>query len=313
MALQELASQRYRWFNLVRPTLDDLQRLREQLTELEAHDLEAILSHSKRPRLEVREGYLFLVLLFPLYNSERNEIESTELDITIGKNWVVTAHNDELKTIDELFQNCEGRVATREQYFQDGPVHLVHELLHRLLTYTYTLLDHVANDIDSHNKELFTSPHRRLAVDILIIRRNITEFRRIMQTHKMTLRKLQEIIKTNGYVSPPHRALMVTNFTDIIERTKDIWEQLEGYKESIEALQDTNESLISNRLNDIMKSFTTISVLIFTMTLVATIFGLGAGGTPIITHPLGFWLIIIILVLSALLMLQYFKRKQWLK
>lgn len=314
LAIRELSSQHYRWLNVVLPTLSDVKALRDSVPGLDQHDMEAILAHSKRPRIETRDGYVFLVLLFPLYFHERNEIEATEVDILISNDTIATFHTKQLKPIDELFQTCEGRAETRTEIFQDAPLHLAYEIINRLISYTYTLLDHIANDIEIHKKQLFSNQYQRLAVDIMVIRRNITEFRRIMQTHKMTLRKLQEIIKTNGFIkNDAHRPLLVSHFNDAIERIKDVWEQLEGYKESIEALHDTNESLISNRLNEIMRSFTTISVLIFTMTLVATVFGLGAHGTPFVTHPLGFWFIIALLVLSALLMLQYFKRKQWLK
>lgn len=314
MAIYQLSGQHYRWLNVVLPTLSDVTELRKEIGELDQRDMEAILARGKRPRIEIRDGYIFLVLLFPMYLEGRNEIEATEVDILITNNAVVTFHTNQLKAINELFQNCEGRAETRNEYFQDAPLHLAHELINRLINYTYNLLDRVATDIDVHKKQLFTSTQQRLAVDILIIRRNITEFRRIMQTHKMTLRKLQEVIKTNGFVSNnDHRTILTTRFNDVVERTKDVWEQLEGYKESIEALHDTNESLISNRLNEIMRSFTIISILIFTMTLVATVFGLGAKGTPFIHQSLGFWIIIIVLFLSALLMLQYFKRKQWLK
>ncbi|MFC1663412.1 CorA family divalent cation transporter [Patescibacteria group bacterium] len=314
VAYKQISSQRYSWLNLVHPKMDDITYLREQVGSFDTSDLESILAHSKRPKIEIREKYIFLVLLFPIYNSETREIESEELDIFLNKEWLITVHDNKLKRLSELFETCQGRTKTRDEYFQDMPLYLLENILNRLISYTYALLDTVSNDIEAHDKKLFTRSAKRLTVDILVIRRNITEFRRIMQTHKNTLRKLVEIIKTNGLIDDQiEKTRLATNFNDVIERVKDVWGQLEGYKESIEALHETNESLMSNRLNDIMRSFTTISVLIFTMTLVATIFGLGAGGTPVVGSRYGFWIIIFILLIAALAMLQYFRRKQWLK
>ncbi|MFH0951754.1 MAG: CorA family divalent cation transporter [Patescibacteria group bacterium] len=314
MPIKEITSQHYRWLNLVHATVADVTGLRDSVGEFESDDLEQILSEGKRPRIEIRDSYIFMVLLFPSYNTKTREIESSELDIFLTKKAIITVHSDRLMPLKALFETCEGRTETREIFFQDNPLNILHELISRLISYTYTLLDHVSTDIEAHDKQLFFGSPNRLVVDILIIRRNITEFRRIMQTHKNTLRKLLEVIKTNGFIEDPQLKIrLASNFNDTIERTKDVWEQLQGYKESIEALHDTNESLISNRLNDIMRSFTTISVLIFTMTLVATIFGVGAGGTPVVGHQYGFYIIISIILLAAILMLQYFRSKKWLK
>jgi magnesium transporter len=131
-----------------------------------------------------------------------------------------------------------------------------------------------------------------------------------MQAHKNVLKKLRtanhhlklfDPLKADGY------------FDNLIECMKEIWEGVESAKESIDVLYDTNESLISFRLNQIMKTFTTISVIIFVLTLVATLFGMGARDTLFLHSPFGFWLIIFVEIMVGGLVLWFFKNRRWLE
>ena len=66
-------------------------------------------------------------------------------------------------------------------------------------------------------------------------------------------------------------------FDDIVDAHERIWDMLENYKEVVEALEETNESVISHRVNDILRVLTVISVMLLPLTLVASIFGMNVG------------------------------------
>ena len=103
-----------------------------------------------------------------------------------------------------------------------------------------------------------------------------------------------------------------TELNALREASIEIWHMLESQKESINALHETNESLLSLKTNQVMKTLTIISVITFPLTLLATLFSIQAGGTPFVHNPLGFWLILWVTLLGAATMLLFFKRRGWL-
>src|SRR5918994_211843 len=103
---------------------------------------------------------------------------------------------------------------------------------------------------------------------------------------------------------------------DIVDAHERIWDLLENYKEVVEALEDTNESLISHRVNDILRVLTAISVIVLPLTMIASIFGMNVGlpggGDPVDGFSASF--LVIIGVMAAILvgMVTYFRRRGWL-
>lgn len=92
----------------------------------------------------------------------------------------------------------------------------------------------------------------------------------------------------------------------------EIWHMLESQKESINALHETNESILSYRTNEVMKILTIISVTTFPLTLIATIFAIRAPGTPFVDWREGFWVISGTILFGAVAMVAVFKRKKWM-
>lgn len=128
-----------------------------------------------------------------------------------------------------------------------------------------------------------------------------------MQVHKTVINKL--INKSDKFFSAGQLKLY---FANLIELTNDVWDALENLRHTIEALEKTNNSLISFRLNDIMKILTIISITVLPVTLIASVFGMRVQGVPIISLPYSFWIIISLMAISCLGLLSYFKRKMWM-
>lgn len=130
-----------------------------------------------------------------------------------------------------------------------------------------------------------------------------------MQPHKNVLKRLIISLKENPDFAIQKNDIYLDN---LIDYTKETWDALENYKERIEALQETNESLISFKLNDIMKILTIISVITFPITLIAAIFGMNTPGIPFTQYRYGFWIVLGIMLSIAACMLGHFKRKDWM-
>jgi magnesium transporter len=100
-------------------------------------------------------------------------------------------------------------------------------------------------------------------------------------------------------------------FDDIVDAAERIWDMLENYKEVVEALEDTNESVLSHRVNDILRVLTAISVVVLPLTLIASIFGMNTG-VPWEGNIAGFWIIVGVMVAMLAGMIGYFRHRGWL-
>jgi magnesium transporter len=100
-------------------------------------------------------------------------------------------------------------------------------------------------------------------------------------------------------------------FDDVVDAHERIWDMLENYKEVVEALEDTNESVLSHRVNDILRVLTVISVILLPLTLLASIFGMnvkvpGQGSVE------AFWIVVAVMVVMLGGLLALFRRRGWL-
>lgn len=308
MSRTEVSSSNLRWINLVEPTEAELIALGEEF-HFHPLDIADCKKKGQRPKVERYSDYAFLVFLVPFYNRHSREIEAGEVDVFIGPNYLITVQENELAPLNAFRHQFEKDEQTREIHAQ-SPVHLLQELLDRLIVSLYPMLDHVSLDIRTAEKDMFSGKEKKLVAEVALLRRNITDFRRIVQAHKNTLKRLVEILKLNGGQTT---GLHFDAFERTIDRTKEIWDLLESYRESIDTIYETNESLISYKLNDIMRTFTTMSVMIFFMTLVATVFAVRARGTPLLNVPFAFWLLVGLIVISGAAARQFFKNRRLLE
>lgn len=302
---KQIITKNLTWTNLIKPNKKEAERL---ALDFGFHplDIKDILPPLQRPKLVSRSKYLFMILLFPRYNRSTREIESSEVDFFITPSHLTTIQDGQLQPLVDLFKSYQENERKRIKYFNSNST-LLYEILNCLLNYCFPMLNHISLDIDKIEKEIFAGQEKEMVREISILKRNIVNFRKTMQGHKNVIKKLIE--KAPRFFSTIPLTLY---FNSLFEYTKDIWDQLENYKETIEALHETNESLLSFQLNQIIKTLTIFSVIVFPLTLLASIFSMDISGTPLVNMPNAFWIIIGIMLGGALIMFLIFKKKRWL-
>ncbi|MDP3964652.1 MAG: magnesium transporter CorA family protein [bacterium] len=305
--IQTVTHNGLRWVNVVKPTEEEMNYLRSNF-RFHPLDLKDCLSPAQRPNLDKYPEYLFMILLFPVFDRKRREIKPAEVNLFVGKDYIVTVHQNTLPPLVDLFELCGVNDEAKDKYFQTAE-RLLYSLLNSLLMYCYPMLDHVSMDISNIDSGIFSGKEKKMVKEILMINRNITDFRRIMQTHKHVYKKLIDERNETHFRLNSMRAY----FQELVEDAKDIWDTLQGYKESIETLRETNESLISFRINDIVKTLTLISVLALPVTVTASVFGMNARNMPFIGQPNDFVILLAICATAAISMFWYFKRKGMLQ
>jgi magnesium transporter len=299
--IEEFRGAKFSWTNVTKNSEKEIEYLEKKFAFYKL-DLKDCLPPLQRPKLVVRPDYLFMVLLFPVFDRKTKIIHASEVDFFITEKTLVTVNANELAPLREIFAKCQSK---EKKY--PSPADLLHDILHELLMSCFPMLVHISNDIDNVENKLRSEFEKGTITEILRIKTNIVAFRKAMQPHKQVIRTL---VTEAPKFFPTHK--MKIYFENLVNDTKEIWDLLDNYKETIDALHGTNASLIDFRINEIMKTLTIISVIVFPLTLLAAIFGMNTPGMPLADHPYGFWIILTSMLFSALGLLWFFEKKKWL-
>ena len=305
-SIQEIQTKNLTWINISRVSPEEMKYLEENFHFHQLH-LADCLNPAQRPKLDVGKNYLFIVLTFPIYHRKTRQIISSEVDFFIGTNFLVTVHRNELTPLINFFNLCQISKSQQKKYFTGNPSVLLHKILDCLFSHCDPILETLQSSIDSIEENIFRGYERRMVKEILLVKRNIINFRRIMQAHESVIDKFIakcELLFSIGQFTP--------YFLELKEKSGDIWDTLENLYQSIITLEQTNNSLISFRINDIIKILTTISVIILPITLIANIFSMNTRGIPFIDEPNSFWIVLGLMSIVFISLLIYFKSKKWL-
>lgn len=295
-----------KWINVTNAGKDEVEYLRKKFKFDLAH-LRASLAHktAQRPEVVKSDNYLFLILHFPVVMYET--ILPGEIEFFVAHGYLVTIHNNNITPVNDFFNLCKKDGAGTLTYRYESSAILLYELLERLLAACFPLLDDTSRKITDMEEVIFDQTQKESIYKLLELRRNILNFRKIMQNHKHIIKKLMEM---KSSIVPSD--ILRGHYKLLIDESIRIWEILENQKEMVAIYDTTYESLMNYRLSDIMKTLTIFSVIVFPLTLIATIFAMRVENMPFINHPQGFWMVIGLMLLTSLGMLIFFERKKWL-
>jgi magnesium transporter len=234
-------------------------------------DIEDVLSKRQRPKIDEYENYLFVVLHFPFYDKNVQRLNAAELDIFIGPDFLITLPNAELLPVTYLFRRCEEDPERREELFSKGSGYLLYHVLDDLFDYCFPILDKIGWKLDAIEDDLFEGRSEEIVRDISNAKQEIIAYRKIIKPERATIRVLERF--TQRYL-PEELDLY---FDDIVDASERIWDLLDNYKEVVEALEQTNESIISHRQQYRLQILTVFSVIFLPLTLISGIFGMNWG------------------------------------
>ncbi len=293
------------WVNIDSPTRRECEYL-EQNFPFHPLNLDDLLSRLPRPKMDEYKDHLFIVLHFPFWNREQQAIISSELNIFIGENYVVTVDcTGNLKTLAKFFKVCQSDEESRRENFSQGSAYLLYRTIDRLVDYCLPILNKIGDKIERVEDVMFLERRPTIVRDISILRREVIAFRRIIWPIRAVIGGLEPKVRRFTKMD------MAAYFGDLVDHVDKIWDGLDEYKEVLEGLSATRDSLATNRTNEVMRVLTIIATIFFPITLIASIWGMNV---PLPFQNSNHSFLYVILIMLGIIggMLHFFRRRRWM-
>jgi magnesium transporter len=296
---------RFSWINIVRPDREDIAHLSALHPEIHPLHLDDLLSKTERPKIDREDNYLFVVLHFPVWDERNRVSRPNEIEFIIGRNFLVTVHDGGLRPLVRLFARFELYADQRDRVLGKGANDAFYALLDQLVDYLFPILRKVDSNIHTLEDTVFTADTRQIIQDIALVRRDIIALRRI-------IRHLVPIVSALERIDHPViREDMEDYFGDTVDHVQAARDIIDEDYEVIGGLSETADTLVSHRINDVMRVLTVFSVIMLPLTLVSGIYGMNIR-LPLNEHPDAFIVVIALMTTIATLMLVYFRRRKWI-
>jgi magnesium transporter len=265
------------------------------------------LQETHTPKIDDWGDYIYMVLNVMNYKRENGVFDSEieELDIFLGRNYVVTYHDASLPSIEETWSACQRDI----RHVQNGPDHLLYRIADALVMHYMPLIEQIDHQIDQIEDQVFDNPTRNTLEQIFALKRILLSMRRIILPQREVLNKLA---RDDYTVIDPKDRIFFRDIYDHLVRLHDINESL---RDLVSGAMDTYLSVINNRMNEVMKALAVITTLFMPITFVTGFFGMNFFEP--VAHLTGwtntqvFEGMLAVMLVLPLIMYQWMRRRTW--
>ena len=288
------------WIDINKPTAEGLKPL-HSIFNIHPLSLEDTLETPQRPKVEEYNDYLFLVSHY--LRHVKDDIDVSQLSIFLGDNWVITVHK---KDIPQLKQVENKIMEKRAAALSGGADVLMYRIMDAIVDSYFPFLDKIEDTLEEMDKELMNHPEEDMIKRIHNIITDLQEIRRTLRPQKEALNSLERM--ETPFIKKETRIYM----RDVYDHTQALQDELEQYREKAAGIFNTYLTLMSNRLNQIMKVLTIIATIFIPLTFITGVYGMNFDHMPEIPFKFGYPLVLTLMGVIALAMLFFFWRKRWL-
>lgn len=266
------------------------------------------LQETHVPRLDDWGEYLYIVFNYMDIKKDGDgwETHVDELDIFLGQNYIVTHHDEPIKAIEETWVSCDRDPRT----LQEGADHLLYKIADYLITEYMPIVEKIDDAIDQIEDQVFDRPSPRTLEQLFALKRVLLAMRRIVLPQREVMNKLA---RDDFKVVDPKDRIFFRDLYDHLVRLHDLNESL---RDLVGGVLDTYLSVINNRMNEIMKTLTIITVLFMPLTFLTGYFGMNffepLGNLKDWTTDPVFYATLAVIFILPIFMFIWFRRRTWI-
>jgi magnesium transporter len=257
------------------------------------------------PKIEEFPGYLYFIVHGVRADTSPDRFNTIELDGFLGKNYVITYHHDTFRSIN----NVKQLLRTSPILCRRGPAFLCHQILDQIVDFYSPVLDDFDERIDRLESEIFTlkQPNNEILSQIMELKRSVLRLRRI------SVKQMDVILRmSRGEFPEVIPEDMRPFYRDVHDHLTRVVDLAESYRDLISGSLEAYLSVISNRMNEIMKVLTIFSAIMLPLTFIAGVYGMNFDNMPELHSRYGYIATLAIMIVVALGMLFFFWRRGWL-
>ncbi|MBI5388755.1 magnesium/cobalt transporter CorA [Candidatus Woesearchaeota archaeon] len=285
------------WIDATSITHEEAKLLQDTF-DLHPLTTEDMLHSKTRIKIEEFNNYLFCVF----YGIQKNEtISMMDIDFAIGANFVISNHEKEIPTTTALLKDSQ----RAGKLLQRGPDFLFHWMLNQEIENFFPVLEEIDIHIEALEEQVTKKPHPKIMEEILRLKRQLTEIKKIA---------FHQREKTSYLAKNEHRFITrksIPYFRDAYDHTIRVSDTVDNYREAVANTFDVYMSSVSNNMNEVMKVLSIFATIALPLTAISSIYGTNFVHLPGSQFQYGFWVMILAMLALSIVMLFYFKKKEW--
>ena len=311
--IETIHAEKFEWIDVQNPDRSDIEKLAKKYNFNELN-IEDCVTRFELPKLDSYDDHFFVILHFPPLSQKIGISKNSQLSIFIGKNFIVTVHQGDLKPLVELVEICKTNSdeERKNRLLEKSSGLLLHEMIDVLVDDLLHTSRKIIANLDEIEDRVFDET-KPVARSIALLRREINRQRRIVNPLK---RFVLEIAKNVKKFSDEELTLY---YDDVIDHIDKVIETLEESRETMEIYKDTDFVLSTEKTNKVLGLLTIIFTLAIPSTVIGTFYGMNVnlpGGIENNLDFLGPYTMFIIVILAsaipAMMMFTYFKKLGWI-
>ena len=291
------------WVDVVLDDSGDWIELAESLG-LHSLTIEDTLNPNSRIKVEPYDGFLFVVVRdaeFALETPEPYDFETWNLNLYVGPNFLITVHS----RVSAAIENVRRRIAAGPELLDRGVDYLAYQVLDALIDSYFPLLDKIDEFVDDLETDIFEKTNRQETLSCIFdLKRTLLALRR----HQAPMREATSTLANRP--SPYLTAGTQVYLRDVYDHVVRQVESIETYRDLLTGALEIHFSVVSNRMNEVMKALSIIATVILPATWVASIYGMNFDWMPFLHSPYGFWYAMFIMAAVSVVLMFFLRRKR---
>ena len=282
--------------------------MRTLVDEYNIHPLvaEELFSPSIKPKVDVYEHFTYLILHFPAAKHTYSTDSNQEVDFVIGKDFLITAHYDTIDPIHKFSKEFESQAITSSGNIGTHAGHIFYAVMRKLYKALGHELEYVESILNEIETQIFEGREKEMVKELSENARVLLDFKQAIAPHNQVLSSLE--MATKDFFGKEYQYPM----KNIIAEYERVRTMIQRQRETLTELRETNNSLLSTKQNEVMKTLTIMAFVTFPLSLIGTLFGMNTVNIPIVGVANDFWIVILLMALLTLVFFIYFKHKKWL-
>src|SRR5436190_3744922 len=291
------------WVDMDQPTEAD-ERILLEVFHFHPLTVEDCREDRHYPKIEEFPNYLYFIVHGVTANTTPDRFNTIELDGFLGPNYVITYHHEMFRSI----TNVKKQLSTSPVTTQRGPAFLLHQILDQIVDFYSPVLDDFDERIDELEDNIFSlrQPNDAILEQIMELKRSVLRLRRISAKQMDIFYRMS---RGEVHLIPQQ---MLPFYRDIHDHLVRITDLAENYRDLISGVLEAYLSVVSNRMNEIMKVLTIFSAVMLPLTFLAGVYGMNFDNIPELHTRYGYFGIWIVMILVAVIMLSLFWRAGWI-